>query len=256
MNRSQLFHALLASSAATLGMLGSAAHADEALDQLQNATQSQFRAISEDLGSILSYKSLSPAEPLGLLGFDLGVEVTATSLKNRSLFEQVSTSDIASTIPVPKLHLHKGLPAGFDIGLSYSRIPTFDVSLIGAELRYAILEGTVATPALAVRANFSRLNGVDQLKFDTKGIDISISKGFVNFTPYAGVGQVWVKSTPNVDYSTILLPAGTVTLKEESFTQTKVFAGTNINFGVFNMLFEVDQTGKAISYGAKFGWRF
>jgi hypothetical protein len=250
MRSPRIFHSLLAAVAA----LCSTAHADEALDQLQNVNQAQFRAVSEDLGSLLSYKSLAPAEPLGLLGFDIGVEVTATSLQNRNLLEQVSSGDIPSAIPVPKLHVHKGLPAGFDVGLSYSSIPDLDITLIGGELRYALLEGTVATPALAVRGSFSRLSGVDQLKFNTKAIDISISKGFLNFTPYGGIGQVWVESTP--DLSGIALPAGVQSLNQEKFTQTKLFAGANINFGLFNLLFEVDQTGDAVSYGAKAGWRF
>ncbi|MGL4575703.1 MAG: hypothetical protein ACRCV9_13050 [Burkholderiaceae bacterium] len=238
--------ALLSLVLITLSTFGSLAHASDALDQLQRANQAQFRAISEDLGSALSYKSLTPAEPLGALGFDLGVEVTATSVKNKALIEQVSSSSIPSTVPVPKLHVHKGLPGGFDVGLSYSAVPSLGVSLIGGELRYAILQGSVATPAVSVRGSFSKLSGVDQLKFDTKAIDVSISKGFLNFTPYAGIGQVWVNSTPQ----------GVPLLKEESFTQTKVFAGANVNFGVFNLLLEIDQTGKAVSYGGKLGWRF
>jgi hypothetical protein len=248
--------AVLSLTLLTLSGYGGYAKADDALDRLQNATQAQFRAISEDLGSTLSYKSLIPAEPLGALGFDLGVEVTATSIKNKALFEQVSSSSIPSAVPVPKLHAHKGLPGGFDVGLSYSNIPSLGVSLLGGELRYAILEGTAATPALAVRGSFSKLSGVDQLKFDTKGIDISVSKGFLNFTPYAGIGQVWVKSNPQIDYAALGIPPSVPRIKEESFTQTKVFAGANVNLGVANLLVEVDQTGKAVSYGAKLGFRF
>jgi hypothetical protein len=238
--------ALLSLALITLSTSGSLAYANDALDQLQRANQAQFRLISEDLGSALSYKSLIPAAPLGALGFDIGVEVTATSVKNQALIEQVSSSSIPSTVPVPKLHVHKGLPGGFDVGLSYSAVPSLGVSLIGAELRYAILEGSVATPAVSVRGSFSKLSGVDQLKFDTKAIDVSISKGFLNFTPYAGIGQVWVDSSPQ----------NIALLKKESFTQTKVFAGANVNFGVVNLLLEIDQTGKAISYGGKLGWRF
>jgi hypothetical protein len=237
---------LVSLTAVALAGFGGYARADDALDQLQRANQAQFRLISEDLGSALSYKSLTPAEPLGALGFDIDIEVTATSVKNRPLIEQVSSSSIPSTVPVPKLHVHKGLPGGFDVGLSYSAVPSLGVSLIGGELRYAILEGTAATPAVSVRGSFSKLSGVDQLKFDTKAIDISVSKGFLNFTPYAGIGQVWVDSNPqNVPL-----------LNKESFTQTKVFAGANVNFGLANLLFEVDQTGKAVSYGAKLGFRF
>jgi hypothetical protein len=42
----------------------------------------------------------------------------------------------------------------------------------------------------------------------------------------------------------------------EDFTQNKVFAGVNLNFTVLNLLLEADQTGDAVSYGLKLGWRF
>jgi hypothetical protein len=220
--------------------------ADATIDQLQNlGSQQQFRSLSEDLGSALSYKPLSPGEPLGVTGFDIGVEVTGTSIKNKEVLDLVTSGSAPSLLPVPKLHVHKGLGL-FDIGGSYSAVPGSNIKLFGAEIRYALLEGTAATPALALRASFSQLTGVDQLNFDTKGVDISISKGFLIAKPYAGIGQVWVSSTPK----------GVPTLTSEKFTQTKVFAGLNLNFGLYNLAFEADRTGDAATYGAKLGFRF
>ena len=218
------------------------------IDQLQNAIQSEFRLLSEDLGAALSYKLLSPAEPLGITGFDIGVSASATSLENVTVLDRVtsSTSSIPSTIVVPRVQVVKGLPFGIDIGASYAAVPGSNIKLIGAELKYAMLSGSVATPALAIRGSFTKLSGVDQLDFDTKGIDISISKGFTLLTPYVGVGAVWVTSTPN----------NVLTLAEEKFRQNKFFGGINVNFGLFNMAFEGDKTGDAASYGAKFGLRF
>lgn len=222
------------------------AFADTTLDQLQNLqTQPQFRSLSEDLGSALSYKPLSPGEPLGIAGFDIGVEVTGTSIRNKDILDLATGNNAPSLLPVPKLHVHKGLGV-FDIGGFFSAVPSSNIKLYGAEIRYALLEGSVATPALALRASFSQLTGVDQLDFDTKGIDISISKGFLVAKPYAGIGQVWVSSTPK----------GVSQLSAENFRQTKIFAGVNFNFGVANVAIEADRTGDANSYGAKLGFRF
>ena len=41
-------------------------------------TQADFLNVSKDLGSALSYKGLVPAESTGVIGFDLGLEVTQT----------------------------------------------------------------------------------------------------------------------------------------------------------------------------------
>lgn len=208
-------------------------------------TQPDFRLLSEDLGAALSYKPLSPAEPLGITGFDMGIELSDTRLENPQVY-QMATSSSSDSIPIVRAEIQKGLPFGIDLGVSYSAIPTTDIKLIGAEVRYAIVKGGVATPAIAVRASYTALQGVSSLDFDTKGIDISISKGFAFFTPYAGVGNVWVTSTPNN------VPA----LVREEFTESKYFVGANMNLAFINIALEGDKTGDATTYSLKLGWRF
>lgn len=228
-----------------IGALSLPAQAAE-LSQLFFISQPQFRQLSEDLGATLSYKPLSPSEPLGVTGFDIGIEVTATQLENSANYTNAFTGSVPDTLYLPKVHLHKGLPLGFDIGASYSAVPDSNIKVWGAEVRYALLKGGTTLPALALRGSYSALNGVDQLKFSTTGVDLSISKGFAVFTPYAGVGKVWVRSTP--DPST--------TKAEEDFDMGKVFVGVNMNLAIVNIAVEGDKTGDATSYGLKLGWRF
>lgn len=203
--------------------------------------QSDFKVFSEDLGSALSYKAITPPAPLGVTGFELGLEVTSTKMRN---LDKVTGSSLTN-IYVPKLHAFKGLPLGIDVGAFYSAVPTTNIKLYGGELRYAIMDGGLALPAVGIRGSMTKMSGVDQLAFSTKGLDVSISKGFLMFTPYAGIGSVWIDSTPNV-----------VVLKKESFRQNKVFAGANVNMGFSNFAIEYDKTGSATSYGAKLGFRF
>ena len=205
------------------------------------AAQPAFKTFSEDLGSALSYKPITPPTPLGITGFDLGMEVTSTKMRNLD----TATNSSMSSLIVPKLHLYKGLPLNIDVGAFYSSVPTTNIKLYGGELRYAIVEGGVATPAVGIRGSVTKLTGVDQLAFGTKGLDISISKGFAMFTPYIGVGRVWVNSTPDAATG----------LQKESFQQGKVFIGGNLNLGV-NLALEYDKTGSAQSYSAKVGIRF
>jgi hypothetical protein len=211
-----------------------------------NLTQSQFRLLSEDLGAALSYKPLIPAEPLGVPGFDIGVAVTGTDLKNPLLLSLASGGQSVDTLmPVASLRGHVGLPFGIDLGAVYSQVPDTNIEFWGGELRWAFIEGSTTLPAIALRGSYTGTNGIDQLKVETAGVDLSISKGIAMFTPYAGIGQVWVKSTPQ----------GVPSLQEESFSQTKYYAGVNIFLGV-NFAFEVDSTGGITSYGAKVGLRF
>jgi hypothetical protein len=227
------------------GLLVAAPCWAQEIDQLQNAAQAEFRLLSEDLGASLSYHAQTPTEALGLTGFDLGVGVTATRLEHSSIWEKVTSDSAETTLYVPTLRVHKGLPAGFDIGLSYASIPGSNIRYTGGELRYAIVEGGAATPAVAVRGSLTKLSGVDQLSFETRGVDVSISKGLAFLTPYAGIGRVWVESTPHVGG-----------LQKEEFSLTKVFVGLGMNFAVLNVNLQADRTGDASSYSLKLGWRF
>jgi len=217
------------------------------INNIQALNQAEFRLLSEDLGAALSYKPLTPTTPLGITGFDLGIAATSTKLQNSAVFTTAGAGDLSSVI-VPSLRLHKGLPFGIDIGLMYGAVPGTNIKLTGAELRYALVQGGAAMPAIGIRGSYTKLSGVDQLDFNTSGVDLSISKGFLIFTPYAGIGKVWAASTPKG------IPA--TTLSKESFSVNKAFVGVNLNFGLVNLALEGDKTGDASTYGAKLGFRF
>ena len=106
------------------------------IDQLQSLAQAEFRLLSEDLGAALSYHAQIPATPLGITGFDLGVGVTATRVENSEVLQRATSDDAEATLYVPTVRLHKGLPAGFDIGLTYASIPGSNIRYTGGELRY------------------------------------------------------------------------------------------------------------------------
>jgi len=212
-----------------------------------NLNQSQFHGLTQDLGAALSYKPLTPAEPLGLFGFDAGVAVTDTKIKNSDAFKAAGAGDI-SDIAVPSLRFNMGLPFGFDVGAMVGTVPGTNVRLYGGEVRWAFIKGSTTMPAVALRGSYTQLAGVDQLDFNTKGVDLSISKGFAMFTPYGGIGKVWVTSTPKN------IPTATPT--EESLSLNKYFVGLNMNFVLVNIALEADKTGDDTSYGLKLGFRF
>ncbi len=235
----------LAALCATLATAGLAQAAD--VNSINTLSQQQFRLLSEDLGSALSYKGLVPAEGLGITGFDIGVAAANTRIKNGAAFTAATSgSSTPKNLPMVSVRAHKGLPFDIDLGLSISSLPTTNIRSTGGEIRWAFVPGSTVMPALAVRLSGTFLSGVENLKLRTTGVDLSISKGFAMFTPYAGVGQVKVKSTGTI-------AGGSVT---EKFNQSKVFAGLNVNFGLVNLALEGDKTGEDTSYGLKFGLRF
>lgn len=206
--------------------------------------QGEFRRLSEDLGAAFSYKGVTPATPLGLTGFDIGVEVTTTRLENSSLFRLAGAGGPSSVV-IPKLHAHKGLWGGFDIGAFLGGASDIDATLYGAELRYAILDDGIATPAVGVRLSGSRATGLGSLRVATAALDFMVSKKFAVITPYAGAGTVRVVSSVRGS-----------ALGEESFNKSRVFAGVNLNLLAANLALEAEKMGDNTSLSAKLGFRF
>ncbi len=231
------------------GLLCAAPAWAQQIDRLQTIGQAQFRLLSEDLGAALSYRPQTPTEPLGITGFDIGIAVTAAKLENASVLQQVSSDTVDATLPIPTLRVHKGLPFGIDVGLLYASIPGSNIKYTGGELRYAILKGGVATPALGIRGSLTKLSGVDQLALDTRGLDLSISKGFAFITPYAGIGRVWIDSDPQGT-------AAASGLQKESISLNKAFVGVGMKFLLVNFNLEADKTGDVTAYSLKLGVRF
>ncbi len=233
---------------APLLFMAAEANAADNIDTIDTLTQSAFRSFSEDLSAAISYKAVIPAESMGITGFDVGVEASVTSFANKTEFDTACGGCGADQIIIPKVHIHKGLPFGMDVGLMMASVPNSNIKLTGAEFRYAIVEGGVAMPAVAARLTYSKLDGVDQLDMNTTGLELSVSKGFAMVTPYAGIGQNWVSSNPKGTASSVL--------SKEDYTQTKTYLGVNINLGLMNLAFETDKTGDSSTTSAKFGFRF
>ena len=179
-------------------------------------TQETFKDASKEVGMGLSFRNNAPPHSLGITGFDAGVEVSLVDVESASA---AFGGDAPDYLVLPKVRVRKGLPFGIDIGAMYSNAGNSNVQLYGVELSKAILEGGVATPALAVRGSYTKLAGVSDLDLQTAGIDASIGKGFLMLTPYGGAGLVWINSK---------YTGSVLSLKEENIWQPRGFVGVEI----------------------------
>ncbi len=194
-------------------------------------TQEEFADFTREAGLSISYLPLAPAEPLGILGFDAGVETTLVDIRqNRSYWKNVVDGSPPSFLFIPKLHVQKGLPFGIDIGAVYSKISQIDTTMVGGEVKWAVLSGNAILPAVALRGSYTRLSGSSEVDVETYGADLSVSKKLLFVTPYAGIGQVWVKSSASNEL---------LALKDERSDQFKTYAGVKVSFLVVNFVGEV-----------------
>jgi hypothetical protein len=234
----------IAIAAALVLLCAGQASANTDISFVQGITQDAFRSFSREVGSAISYKNVAPAAPLGITGFDIAAEVTFVDIRKDAAYWQAATgSNAPSVYAIPKVRLRKGLPFGIDVGAMYSKVPDSNIQLYGAEIAKALLEGSPVSPALGVRATYTRLAGVGDLDLQTVGLDASLSKGFFIFTPYVGGGAVWIDGKAKGRLQTLSTTLLGAPLKEEKFWQERVFGGIKISpLPFFNVTAEVEYS--------------
>lgn len=209
--------------------------------------QEDFKSLSKEAGAALGYRNMAPAAPLGITGFDIGGELSAISIdKNSTYWNTAFNGDAPSYLVLPKLRVRKGLPMGIDVGAMYSYVPNTNVKLYGAEVSKSILDGSLATPAVSVRATYTKLSGVSDLGLQTYGLDASVSKGFPFITPYAGAGMMWVSSEAKGHLKSLAQTAGTPLAKED-MAIPRVFGGVKLSpLPIFSITAEAEYAVQTI----------
>lgn len=155
-----------------------------------------LRSLTRELGVSLCPISLAPAEALGAWQVDLSAAATGTRIdRDAPFWRDASGGERQSTYLVFVTgRARLGLPLGIGVGVLYGNLPGTNVGTEGGELKWTFLRGGTLAPAMAVRASHVRMRGVDQMDLKATALDLSISKGLGFFTPYAGVGRIWLSS--------------------------------------------------------------
>ncbi len=205
--------------------------------------QAAFDTVAEDLVSAIDYKAMGPAEATGIAGF--GVGLVATYVPVDEEWETVTGSDF-SAIGLVGLQVTKGLPFDIDLGAFYTTAPGTNVDVFGGEIRYAFLPGSTAMPAVALRVSHVVASGIDDFDLDSTSVDVSVSKGFAVFTPYAGVGYVNGAADPDPAFG----------LDKAEVKETKLFLGFRLGLGLFEFTPQFTQVGDVTSYSARLGFSF
>jgi hypothetical protein len=187
----------------TLSRLYDARACDRAaLGAANNATvcadQAAFRNLAREFGLAVAPTLLAPAETLGYAGFYLGLEGTITTINSDADYWIRGTEDgnPDQVLFVPSIHVRKGLPFSFELGTSISYVAATEQVLLGADIRWALLEGyrtgwKAYFPDISVRGAVNRLMGDDEMDLTVWSIDVALShpfaiSGMMTITPYLG----------------------------------------------------------------------
>jgi len=226
----------------------STAFADEF--EIQSAmTQSQFKDLTKEVALFVTPTPNNPAEPLKTFGFDIALESTITDINNDDTFWENAwdSGDADGMVMVNRVHFQKGFPFGLDLGVSLSKGANIPFTAITGEVKYALLKGTVATPAFSVKAAYTKVFGLNDVDIQTLLAGAYISKGILFLTPYAGVETIASFAKDESDYD----------LDNETSNTVRALAGLQISpLPLISINLEAAGTGTVMQYGLKAGLRF
>lgn len=219
--------------------------AEQPINQFATVIDNQFEDYADSLSASHGYKALSDSAGPRALALDIGFDVATTKLERDSSLKSYSSKTSPNVLETPQLHINTRYSDGFNAGAFYSSVPDSDIQIYGGELRYSLMTSQRSyLPSLSVRGMYSQMIGMDDLFVTSTGLELSVSKGFNAFTPYAGVGTTWVDGEYELDGNTSRL------------TQNKYFMGLQFKLGVFSLSAEAEQSGEESTIRAKSGIRF
>ena len=213
-------------------------------------SQNDFEDFITELGTAVSFVPMTPAEPLGITGLDVALEVAVTDINHSQNYWKymVEDNDPMDLLPVARIHVQKGLPMNIDIGGMYAMLPDSNIEAWGLEVKWAMIKGGVLMPAASVRGSYTRLIGVDDVGLRTYGADLLVSKGFLMFTPYGGISAMRVDGSDESG-----LPTGFSDVNEDV---VRWLAGLQFSLFPFLIINGEVVFGEVDQYGLKAGIRF
>jgi hypothetical protein len=157
--------------------------------------QARFEALSTQLGLALVSVTGGPARTTGASGFAVELLWSNVSLPgDRTLGDRPVwpvDGEGPTSLTMPTLHVRKGLPYSFEIGMRLSQIQESEMLAATLELRAGLVEGIANAPDVSLRIHAGRLLGARDLGLVAGGFDFTVSKEFPLFrtlrlAPYAG----------------------------------------------------------------------
>ena len=193
---------------------------------------------------------MEPASARGLLGFDIGVAVTAAPIDTNAAYWRNAVRDdftVSNYLAVPKLVVSKGLSL-VTVSASYAKVPDSDVSVLGGAIDVPLVRGGVAVPSFTIRGAYSQLQGVENFEATTYGVELFVAKGFGPITPYGAVGRMRADTTAIRFYGIPTAVPVPPLVHESDFN--RFTAGVRISLMIPKIIIEATQAEER-SYAAK-----
>jgi hypothetical protein len=163
-------------------------------------TQKEWHRFSKEAASVLYFRPLTDAKPMGrgkyelsILQWNTTVDETAGAWNNTFVHPDSAHWLIGGEeLPFPGLTFRTGITNKIDAGIYWSKSPGANYGVWGAQVQYNFMNDTAKHWSASARINFSSLYGPDDIKLNVCGADFLASKEFrlhsswLSLAPYAG----------------------------------------------------------------------
>ncbi len=184
-------------------------------NSLDDPAVKRFRLLTSELALALAPKPLTPAETLGVSGFEFSLGASQADISEdlnywqgqpgSPIFEAaIRDRKIPAALWIPYIHLRKGLPISTEIGINGSYLAGSNMFMVGADLKIALHESYIRWfPSISLRGAASTLFGADDFVVTTGEADVIVSLpigigGMVRINPYLAFGLVGMDATSDV----------------------------------------------------------
>ncbi|MGD1147813.1 MAG: DUF6588 family protein [Thermoanaerobaculaceae bacterium] len=160
-------------------------------------TQADLDSITQAFGDAVNFPNLGGAAPGGVTGFQIlgvagGPEVDTSAHWWRYV---PHANTVGGVLFGQRVIVRKGLPFNLDVGVQVGRV--FGDQFWGADVRWAFVEGGALSPAMALRAAYSRASSSLLDRLDVAEAQLVISKDFPVVSPYGAIGYRRVSGRAN-----------------------------------------------------------
>lgn len=164
-----------------------------------------YRQLVMELGTMVANKPVTPADTLGMFGFDVDVstQFVLTEARDRkgepSPWSRAHRDEASAPYHVlPTLSVRKGLPLSTEVGANIGWIGNSSTGTFGGYGRVAVLEGYRPLPDVSLKLGYSGYVGNDDLDCGVLDLGVTLGSTFpVGRLPGLNTGQIspWVTFT-------------------------------------------------------------
>ncbi len=236
------------------------------LVSLSNGQQSTdnvgYEALTADIGRMIRPGSFRQPQTLGAQGWRLSYDIALAGVDDTPGGWTAIGVAMPDSAAVSRLAIRKGLPASFELGVAANFLHELELWALGAELKWALVDGLRDVPDIGMRLFGSTLLGARDATFVSVGAELVIGYkvvlgGVVQLTPYAGygLGATWAGSRtlpvvqPEATQATVVVPDSQATVRHQAL------AGVVVGVGQLELAAEFvlgDSVTTAISASARF----